>query len=123
MLSTWFAVRPRLLKRVSKASFLGRKMVAFRVVLLKVVARPVTCMAFEHHHLIASAACCSIGAALGALSLSKVTAETMSCLPTAASITFALPAVSAGDIDGMCHTKPEQLSMLAAYLHGLCNVR
>ena len=45
LLNTWFAVRPRLAKRVLKASFLGRKMVAFRAVLFNVVARPVTCAA------------------------------------------------------------------------------
>ncbi len=43
VLSTWFAVKPRLAKRLLKASFLGRNMVAFRAVLLNVVDRPVTC--------------------------------------------------------------------------------
>lgn len=42
-MNTWLVVRPRLLDRASKASFLGRKIVAFRSVLLKVVAKPVIC--------------------------------------------------------------------------------
>ena len=83
LLNTWFAVRPRLANRELKASFLGRKMVALRALLLRVVARPVTYASYYIHHMVApSAACYSNGAAIDTLSLSKVAAETTSCLPS-----------------------------------------
>lgn len=42
---TWSRLRPRPPSREVKASFLGRKMVAFREVLLNVLAKPVICAA------------------------------------------------------------------------------
>ncbi len=50
LLNAWSTVMPMLVKRFSKAMFLGRKIVATKSELLNAVTRPVLCSATSSHN-------------------------------------------------------------------------